>query len=71
MNWVTYLQRELAIARRVTRERAEAAQQAADDLQESMSRQAAASQATIAELDAAVVDLEYRNALLTLGLSEV
>ena len=29
-----------------------------------------AAQATIAELDAAVVDLEYQNALLTLGITE-
>lgn len=29
-----------------------------------------AAQATIAELDAAVVELEYQNALLTLGITE-
>ena len=71
MNRVTYLQRELAIAQRVTRERAEAAQQVVEAMQESMSRQVAASETTIADLDAAVVELEYKNALLTLGITEV
>ena len=68
MNRVTYLQRELAIAQRVTRERAEAAQQAVDAMQESLASQATASEATIAALDAAVLDLEYTNAMMALGL---
>ncbi len=64
MNRMTYLRNELTIANRRLANATQAARLAQDD----MAQQASEAGATIATLDAAVLELEYQNALLTLGI---
>lgn len=66
MNRMTYLRRELAIATRRLANASDDARLAQDGL----AREAIAAAETVAEMDAAVVELEYQNALLTLGITE-
>ena len=65
MNRITYLRKELTIAnRRLATVTADARL-----AQDGLAHQAVEAMETVAELDAAVVELEYQNALLTLGIA--